>query len=106
MDIQRFPRNPNREAIVKARQAVAGKFGFMLGCIAAVVAVSINLYRSPRPFTFIALALAVLLAALNMPIGIGLGLLAEKLTRAPPRSPPIRKDEAQTRHAALGFRKL
>jgi hypothetical protein len=82
VDIQRFPRNPNRDAIIKARQHVAGKFGFMLGCVAAIAAVSINLYRSPRPFTFIALALAVLLAALNMPVGIGLGLLAEKLTRS------------------------
>jgi hypothetical protein len=81
VDIQRFPRNPEREAIVKARQDIAGRFGFIFGCLAAVAAVAINISRSPRPYDILALALAVLLAALNMPIGIGLGLLAEKVTR-------------------------
>jgi len=81
VDIQRHPRNPDREAIVKARQDTAGRFGFILGCLASVAAVSINLYRAPRPYSFVALAFAILMAALNMPIGIGLGLLGERITR-------------------------
>jgi hypothetical protein len=81
VDIQRHPRNPNREAVIKARQDVAGRFGFILGCIASIAAVSINLYRTPRPYELVPMALAVLMAALNMPIGIGLGLLGERVTR-------------------------
>lgn len=81
MDILRNPPNPERDALIKARQDVAGKFGFILGCIAAIVAVSINIYRAPEPYSFVSLALAVLMAALNMPIGIMLGLLGERVTR-------------------------
>jgi hypothetical protein len=81
VDIQRNPRRPNREAIVKARQDTAGRFGFILGCIATLAAVSMNLYRAPRPLSFLSVAFAVLMAALNMPIGIGLGLLGERITR-------------------------
>ena len=65
----------------KARQSLAGRFGFILGCLAAVAAASINLWRAPRPFTVASVALAVLMAALNVPIGIALGLLGERLTR-------------------------
>ena len=53
----------------------------MLGCIAAVAAVTINLIRSPRPYSFVDLLLAVLMAALNVPFGIMLGLLGERVTR-------------------------
>ena len=81
MDIQRFPRNPNREAVIKARQDVAGRFGFIFGCIATVVTVSLDLYRLERPYDILNVATAVLTAAFSMPIGIGIGLLAEKLTR-------------------------
>ena len=81
MDIQRHPRNPNRDEIVKARQNVAGRVGFTLGCIATVAAIGLNLWRAPRPYTFVSLALAVLMAALNMPLGIGLGLIGERFTR-------------------------
>jgi hypothetical protein len=66
---------------IKARQSVAGRFGFILGCVAAVVAATINLWRAPRPFTVASVALAVLMAALNVPFGIALGLLGERLTR-------------------------
>ena len=81
MDIQRFPRNPDREAIIKARQNTAGRFGFILGCIAAIAAAGINLYRVSRPFTFTSVAIALLTAALNLPVGIGLGLMTERITR-------------------------
>jgi len=74
------PRAPN-DADAKARQSLAGRFGFVLGCIAAVAAATINLWRAPRPFTLASVALAVLMAALNIPFGIALGLLGERITR-------------------------
>jgi hypothetical protein len=83
MDLPR--RTPEYEAQVKARQNVAGRFGFILGCIAAAIALGINLTRAPRPFSLVSLALAVLMAALNMPLGIVLGLLGERVTRPRPK---------------------
>lgn len=71
----------DREKQIKARKSVAGRFGFILGCIAALVAASINLYRAPRPFTVSSVVLAVLMAALNLPLGIVFGLLGEIMTR-------------------------
>jgi len=71
----------DRDQQIKARQATAGKFGFALGCVAAVAALSINLYRAPRPLTSTTLALAVLMSALNIPLGIAFGLLGERLSR-------------------------
>jgi hypothetical protein len=79
MDVPR--RTPEDEAVIKARQNLAGRFGFILGCVAAVVALAINLTRAPRPWSFIPVALAVLMAALNVPFGIALGLLGERATR-------------------------
>jgi hypothetical protein len=75
----------DRDALIKARQSVAGRFGFILGCVAAVAAATINLYRAPRPFSLASVALAVLMAALNIPFGIALGLLGERITRPPQR---------------------
>lgn len=79
MDLPR--RKPEDDPRIKARINAAGRFGFMLGCIAAVAAVTINLIRAPRPYSAISLILAVLMAALNVPFGIMLGLLGERLTR-------------------------
>jgi hypothetical protein len=79
---QRSP-DRDRDALIKTRQSVAGRFGFVLGCIAAVAAAAINLYRAPRPFSLASVALAVLMAALNIPFGIALGLLGERMTRPP-----------------------
>ena len=81
MDIPR--RTDKDEEDIKARQNVAGRFGFVLGCVAAVAAIGINMWRAPRPWTLSSVTLAVLMAALNIPLGIGLGLLGERLTRAP-----------------------
>lgn len=81
MDIPRNPPNPERDAQIKFRQHLAGKFGFILGCVAAIIAVAINLYRAPKPISVLSLAISVLLAALNMPIGIMLGLWGERVTR-------------------------
>jgi hypothetical protein len=71
----------DREKEIKARKSVAGRFGFILGCVAAIVAVAINLYRAPRPFTLSSVSLAVLMAALNVPLGIAFGLLGEVMSR-------------------------
>ena len=73
--------NRDREAEIKARQNTAGRFGFVLGCATALVALGINLWRAPRPWSWDAIALAVLLACLNIPLGIALGLLAERISR-------------------------
>jgi hypothetical protein len=73
--------NRDRDAEIKARQNTAGRFGFVLGCATALVALSINLWRAPRPWSWDAVALAVLLACLNIPLGIALGLLAERISR-------------------------
>ncbi len=77
------------ERQLKARQHTAGKFGFVLGCIAAVLALGINLRMAPKPISALSLTLAVLLSALNVPLGIALGLLGERMSR--PR-PPRRRE--------------
>ena len=79
MDLPR--RKPEDDPRIKARIDAAGRFGFTLGCVAAVAAVTINLIRAPRPYSLLSLVLAVLMAALNIPFGIMLGLLGERLTR-------------------------
>ena len=79
MDLPR--RKPEDDPRIKARIDAAGRFGFALGCVAAVAAVTINLMRAPRPYSLISLVLAILMAALNIPFGIMLGLLGERLTR-------------------------
>lgn len=66
---------------IAARKNVAGRMGFVMGCIAAVIALSINLYRAPRPLSFGLVLLSTLIAALNIPLGIALALLVERLTR-------------------------
>ena len=90
MDIPRTP--PDDDPQIKARVDLAGRFGCTLGCIAAVSAVVINLYRTPRSWDeWPSVALAVLMAALNIPLGIMLGLFGEKLTRPKRPGPPRRR---------------
>jgi hypothetical protein len=74
-------RRPEDDPAIKARQDAAGKTGFILGCLAAVGALAVNLARTERPYDFLSLLVAVLMAALNVPFGIMLALLAEKWTR-------------------------
>ncbi|HEY5060261.1 MAG TPA: hypothetical protein VII52_01945 [Gemmatimonadaceae bacterium] len=74
------------EALIKARRNTAGRFGFVVGCCAAVAALSINLLYAPRPWSWVSIVVAVLLAALNVPLGISLGLLTERTTRTVPPS--------------------
>jgi hypothetical protein len=81
VDILRNPPNPERDAQIRYRQQVAGKFGFIIGCAAAIIAVTLNFYWNGLPADFVGLAFYVLIAALNLPIGIGIGLLFEKWSR-------------------------
>lgn len=78
--------DPREEREIEARRAVAGRFGFVLGCIAAAIAAIINLVRLRHWSTF-GVALAVLMAALNVPLGIIFGLVGEWMSR-PSRRPP------------------
>jgi hypothetical protein len=84
-------RRPEDDPAIKARQDTAGKTGFVLGCVAAVAALAINLVRSERPYDFLSLLVAVLMAMLNVPFGIMLALLAEKWTRPKTKGPPAKK---------------
>jgi drug/metabolite transporter (DMT)-like permease len=66
---------------IDERKSVAGKFGFILGCIAAVLAFGIELFIAPKPISAMTALTAALMAALNVPFGIALGLLGERMTR-------------------------
>jgi hypothetical protein len=81
-----FRSDRENEALIKARQNTAGRFGFIVGCCAAIAALSINLWYAARPWGWASILVALLLAALNVPLGIGLGLLTERMTRTLPPS--------------------
>ena len=70
-----------QSSVIQGRKQVAGRIGFGMGCVAAVVAGAINFVRAPRPLSLGIVLLIVLMAALNIPIGIALGLLGERVTR-------------------------
>ena len=63
------------------RKQAAGRIGFAMGCVAAIVAGGVNFYRAPRPVTLGIAALIILVAALNIPLGIAVGLLGERMSR-------------------------
>ncbi|HEY2378041.1 MAG TPA: hypothetical protein VGH98_18850 [Gemmatimonadaceae bacterium] len=65
----------------KERKQAAGRIGFAMGCVAAIVATGINFVRAPRPLTLGIEMLIVLVAALNIPLGIAIGLLGERFSR-------------------------
>ena len=65
----------------RARKQTAGRVGFAMGCVAAVVASAINFARAPQPITLGVGLLIVLVAALNIPLGIAIGLVGERLSR-------------------------
>ena len=69
----------------QARKQTAGRVGFAMGCVAAVVAAAINFTRAPRPITIGIALLILLVAALNIPLGIAVGLVGERLTRGAQR---------------------
>ena len=73
----REPHNPD----FTARRQMAGRVGFIMGCIAAIVAAAINFVRAPRPVSPGIALLIVLVAALNIPLGIAIGLVGERLSR-------------------------
>jgi hypothetical protein len=66
---------------IEARKGMAGKFGFILGCVAAVLAFAIELFIAPKPLTGMSVLTAALMAAINVPMGIVLGLVGERMTR-------------------------
>ena len=66
---------------LRARRQTAGRVGFIMGCIAAIVAATINFARAPRPLSAGIGLLIALIAALNIPLGIAIGLLGERLSR-------------------------
>jgi hypothetical protein len=66
---------------IEARKAASGRFGFILGCIAAVLAFGIELFVAPKPLLPMTILTAALMAALNVPLGIALGLLGERMSR-------------------------
>ena len=47
MALAREPQDP----ALRARRQMAGRVGFIMGCIAAVVAATINFVRAPRPLS-------------------------------------------------------
>ena len=66
---------------IESRKALAGKFGFVLGCIAAVFAFGIELFIAPKPLSGLTVLTAGLMAAINVPVGIVLALLGERMSR-------------------------
>jgi hypothetical protein len=81
-------RTPDPDAELTARKQAAGKFGFTLGCIAALIAAAMNLYRTPKPLTPLTAVILLLMAALNIPLGIAIGLIWERMTRNDANGPP------------------
>jgi hypothetical protein len=80
-----MPKLSDRE--IEVRKNAAGRFGFILGCVAAVLAFGIELFIAPKPLSAVTTLTAGLMAALNVPFGIILGLLGERLTRAKTEGP-------------------
>ena len=78
------PRRDDYDKEIKARQSVAGRYGFYLGCIAAIAAFLLNLWLLRRPLTVLTVVMLALAASLNIPLGIALGLIGERFTRPEP----------------------
>ena len=72
---------PPTDEETKRRVDVAGRFGFVLGLVAAILAFAISTFRAPKPMSGLAILTAALMAAINVPLGIAMALLGEKLTR-------------------------
>lgn len=77
----RHVRDAQPSSEIAQRRNLAGRVGFLLGILAALIAVTLNLLRAPRPLSLGVVLLSVLIAALNIPLGIGLALLVERLSR-------------------------
>jgi hypothetical protein len=66
---------------IEARKTASGRFGFILGCVAAVLAAGIELFVAPKPLSLMTILTGALMAALNVPLGIAFGLLGERMSR-------------------------
>ena len=73
--------SPLTDDDLEARKNAAGRFGFLLGCVAAVLAFAVELLIAPKPLTGLSVLTAGLMAALNVPLGIAIGLVGERMTR-------------------------
>jgi hypothetical protein len=72
---------PPADEEARRRVDMAGRFGFVLGLVAAILAFAISVFRAPKPLSGLAVLTAALMAAINVPLGIAMALLGEKLTR-------------------------
>lgn len=79
---------PRSDDDTRRRIDAAGRFGFVLGLVAAVLAFAISVFRAPKPMSGLAVLTAALMAAINVPLGIAMALLGEKLTRGKPDDSP------------------
>ena len=66
---------------IEARKSASGRFGFILGCVATMLAFGIELFVAPKPLAPMTILTAALMAALNVPLGIAFGLLGERMSR-------------------------
>ncbi|HEY6220799.1 MAG TPA: hypothetical protein VIV65_12170 [Gemmatimonadaceae bacterium] len=73
--------SPLTDDEVEGRKNAAGRFGFVLGCVAAVLAFGVELFIAPKPLMGLSVLTAGLMAALNVPLGIAIALVGEKMTR-------------------------
>jgi predicted phage tail protein len=73
---------------VERRIDAAGRFGFILGSVAAVLAFGISMFHAPKPISGLAVLTAALMAAINVPLGIAMALVGEKVTRNRDRDRP------------------
>ena len=72
---------PLTDEEIERRKSAAGRFGFLLGCVAAILAFGIELFMAPKPLTLMPVITAALMAAMNVPLGITFGLIGERMTR-------------------------
>lgn len=74
-------RRPLDKATIAERRQRAGRTGFILGVVAALIGGSFNLWRAWGRLTLGASLILTLVALLNVPLFIGLALLAERMSR-------------------------
>jgi hypothetical protein len=73
------------------RRSRAGRAGFILGVVAAILSAATNLFLAGDRLTWGAGAILGLLCLLNVPLFIALSLLAERMSRGRDGGGPARK---------------
>jgi hypothetical protein len=74
----------DRQAEIDARQTAARRFGFILGCIAAMIAAIIQFIRLRNTINLASGLTVTVMAALNIPLGILFALIGERVSRSKP----------------------